>query len=42
MNIYPDVNGDGLVNLIDLLIAASEIGTAAAAPILSKNQIEKI
>ncbi len=39
MNTYPDVNGDGLVNLIDLLIVASEIG-AAAAPALSKNQIE--
>ena len=41
MNIYPDVNGDGLVNLIDLLIVASEIGADTAAPVFSKNQIEK-
>ena len=39
-NIYPDVNNDGVVDLIDLLTVAVEMGSAAAAPLLSQNTVE--
>ena len=39
-NIYPDVNNDGVVDLIDLLTVAVEMGSAAAAPLLSQSMIE--
>lgn len=41
MNIYPDVNDDGVVDLIDLLITASEIGTISASPTILKNLSSK-
>ena len=39
-NIYPDVNLNGVVDLIDLLLVAVEVGSDAAAPALSKNSVE--
>ena len=40
LNTYPDVNGDGVVNLIDLLLVAAEMGSIDTAPSLSKNSVE--
>ena len=40
LDIHPDVNSDGVVDLIDLLLVASEMGSTAAAPALSKNTVE--
>ena len=39
LNIHPDANGDGTVDVRDLVLVASKIGTAAA-PALSKNLVE--
>ena len=39
-NIYPDVNSNGVVDLIDLLSVAVEIGSEAAAPLLSQSMVE--
>ena len=41
-NIYPDVNSDGVVDLIDLLTVAVEIGSEAAAPLLSQSMVESL
>ena len=40
INIYPDVNGDDVVDIIDLLTVTSEIGTTDdAAPIVTNNLV---
>ena len=39
LKIYPDVNSDGVVDVIDLLLVAVEIGSTANAPMLLNDQI---
>ena len=38
----PDVNGDGVVNIIDLVLVAGELGNAAAAPSAHSQAIEML
>lgn len=40
LNIFPDVNVDGVVDIRDLVMAASELGTAAAPADLKKKSIK--
>ena len=40
LNIFPDVNVDGVVDIRDLVMAASELGTAAAPANLKNTSVE--
>ena len=38
--VYPDVNGDSVIDIRDLVVIAGEIDAAAAAPAVRKNRTE--